>query len=527
MKVDLISTKKFVLMNKLQEVDNPVTFEKGGIPSTNGLLSTELFGTSVSDRKDTYGTIDLHGPFFTPFIYKVMKRLDRRIESIIAGTKTFVISDKGEIVEDEKGDTGLNWLYKNWDKIKFKRNESTIRSERIDVIEAYDKDTIFTKFWVVIPAFYRDVNLQNADGGKLAHHEINDLYSRLIRLTKSVADNNQFDFMFSRTSMMIQETLVDIYDLLKGMLEKKNGLIRKSLLGKSIDYGARSVISAPIYNTNTAEDMDVDFYKTGIPLSQTCSTFTVPVIAWVRRFFERELESMGMKYPVRDSNTGEITYVKLKEPALHFNEDYITKMLDRFVHSPGDRFEKVVLPVDDPNFKKTVYLSFAGRNYDGKNDDTASPLIKRPATWTDIFFQAAVASSEDRMVWITRYPLLDYFGMLTTHVSVRSTLKTTPMVIGNKVYSNYPVVDLDLPKGDVGTYFVDTIVMSNLYLTGLGGDYDGDQVSVRGVYSQEAVTEAKEIMNSKAYILNVYGENIRKTTNEAIQTLYMMTKFED
>lgn len=528
MKVDLIPTKKFAVANQLVDVPNPVTFEKGAIPSEDGLLSTEIFGSSVKDRRNNYAMIDLKGPFFTPHVYKSIKRMDRRVESIVNGTKKFIISDKGELIEDdEKGSSGMSWLYKNWEKIKWKRNESSIRNERIDLLEAYPKDTIFVSLWPVIPAFYRDVNLQDADNGKVAHHEINDLYSRLIRLTMSVSDNNQFDFMFYRTSFTIQTTLVEIYDLLKGMLEKKNGLIRKSLLGKSIDYGARAVISAPVFNTNTAEEMEVSFYKSGIPLAQTCANFTVLVIAEVRRFFERELESMGMKYPVRDSKTGDISYIKLRDPAMHFNEDFITKKLNRFVHSPSDRFEKIELPVDDPTYKKKLYLSFAGRGYDPKDPATESDLINRPATWTDVFFQAAVAVTEERMVWITRYPLLDYFGMLATKVSVRSTLKTTPVKIGNKVYPNYPVVDLDMDIGDVGTYFVDTVVISNLYLTGLGGDYDGDQVSIRGVFSQEANAEAKKVMESKAYILNVYGENIRKTTNESIQTLYMMTRFEE
>lgn len=55
--------------------------------------------------------------------------------------------------------------------------------------------------------------------------------------------------------------------------------------------------------------------------------------------------------------------------------------------------------------------------------------------------------------------------------------------------------------------------------------YDGDQVSIKGVFTQEANEEAEKILQSKAHILNIYGENMRRTTNEGIQTLYMMTKF--
>lgn len=37
--------------------------------------------------------------------------------------------------------------------------------------------------------------------------------------------------------------------------------------------------------------------------------------------------------------------------------------------------------------------------------------------------------------------------------------------------------------------------------------------------------EAKKLMESKSHILNIQGDNMRTTTNEGIQTLFMMTKF--
>jgi len=54
-----------------------------------------------------------------------------------------------------------------------------------------------------------------------------------------------------------------------------------------------------------------------------------------------------------------------------------------------------------------------------------------------------------------------------------------------------------------------------------------DQVTVKGLFSQEANKEAIEIMTSKAHILNIAGSNMRKTTNEGVHTLYMMTRFEN
>jgi hypothetical protein len=370
--------------------------------------------------------------------------MNRNFESIIYGSKKFIINENGQLIEDkEKGQTGIEFLYKNWEKIKFERNESTIRSERIDVLNAYKKNVLFTSYWIVIPAFYRDVNLQSASRGVISHHELNDKYSKLINLTSMLNDENNFDFILNTTKAKIQETLVDIYDFFKGKIEKKQGIIRRSILGKSIDYGSRSVISAPVFNANRPEEMQIDFFHAGIPLAQCCSMFTPFIMYWVRRFFQRELEKNGNRYPVK-TKEGEIKFVKLKDPQLYFNEEFIKKQIDRFVHSYADRFQLVELPVEDETYNKKIYLSFIGREYRKGATETESPLVQRPATWCDIFYQAAVDVTVDKMVYITRYPILDYFGSFPNQISVLSTHETVPMYVGTKIYRNYPKIDLNI-----------------------------------------------------------------------------------
>lgn len=47
------------------------------------------------------------------------------------------------------------------------------------------------------------------------------------------------------------------------------------------------------------------------------------------------------------------------------------------------------------------------------------------------------------------------------------------MIVGSKFYKNYPMIR----QKDIGTntsnMFIDTLNISNLYLDGIGGDYDG------------------------------------------------------
>ena len=45
---------------------------------------------------------------------------------------------------------------------------------------------------------------------------------------------------------------------------------------------------------------------------------------------------------------------------------------------------------------------------------------------------------------------------------------------------------------------------------------DGDQMSIKGIFSQEANAECDKIVRSKANILDINASNVRKSENEAI-----------
>lgn len=484
LQIYLIPMHKFIGVNNLKEVTDPIIFEKGNVPAPGGVLSTEIFGITAKERRWTYAYINLHGHYLTPFVYKMLVRMNRNFEDIIRGTKRFIIDKDGVLqpTEDEsKGQTGIEFLYKNWEKIKFARNNSNIRGERIDLLEAHPKSTLFVEYWDVIPAYLRDANLQSVSDGKPSHHEINLLYSKLIRLASTSKNSAMFDFALLNTQYQIQSTLVEIYDLIKSKLEKKNGLIRKSLLGKSVDYGARSVISAQLFKDQRPEDMEINFKRCSLPLAQCCSLFTPYITAWVRDFFRREIERLGSKIPVYDKDSKTVKYyLEVEDVGIAFSEDVIKKALDRFVYTAANRFEKIEIPIKESSIpkgteRKKRYLNITG--YDAASSDNPedkSPIIDRAATWTDIFYMAAHDITQGKHVWITRYPLLDYFGMFPNKISVASTNKTMPMYYNGTVYTHYPVVDFDIPKGEMSTYFIDTLRFSSLYLAGLDGDFDGD-----------------------------------------------------
>ena len=529
MKVWLLDVETFVKVNGLLPITNPIMFDRGNIPTSDGLFSTEIFGVSTRDRKETWAYVDLGIPFLTPKVYMSLKRLNRNFESVVYGSKKFTIDKNGVLVQDDNGGTGLKWLYDNWDKIKFERNDSTSRNQRVDLLNNNKKDVIFIKKWVVIPAFYRDVNLHSTDGNPKVP-EINDLYAKIIRNANMIKESNDMDFMIAAITGQTQDLIVDIYNLLKSKIEKKNGYIHKFLMGKSVDYCSRVVITATPYVADKPEDQYVDFYHTGVPLSHVCAEFTPFILYWLKRWFKRNVENVKNSMIAMNDKGEEVT-VRLDNPEAYYNEERLESRLAQFVKNPSTRFDLVELPVskDELNrigMKTQPVAAFVGFRMLGETTmEKDENKVVRPLTWTDLLYMAAVDVTADKHVVLTRYPYLDYNGSYISKIFVISTRDTQAMMINGKLYKAYPVIDVNTRKEDMDSIFRDTVNIAPFYLKAMGADHDGDQITAKGVFSQEANQECERILMSKPNMLSLLGKGIRPIGNEGSQTLYSMTKF--
>ena len=518
MKISLFDVDEFVEINNLQEVTSPVLFERGGIPNPNGLISNEIFGVSIKSRKETFAYINLHGHFFHPHIYKIMKRVFRNIDKIINGEEFYSISPEGFLIRDAMGETGIDFLYNNWNKIKWPERGG-MSAERTNLISKSKKNEVWISKQLVIPAFYRDIHSNQGGGGETT--ALNNFYTKLIRMSSLLENRDMFSFTFHSTNYSIQQTILSIYDFMKDKLDKKNGLLRKYLLGKNVDYCARTVISAPVYNVNRPEDNIVSFKYAAVPISQVCSLCYPFMVAWIRNFFERELiENAAAKQNIT-MNTQSESLIEIKNPGAYYNNQYIDKALNRFINNPASRFDKIEVPTNDT---KPHYLIFRGKIVNDSAE--ASGISSRYMTWTDLLFMAASEVTKGKHIMVTRYPLLDNFGIFLARINVASTLKTVPMNINGTIYKWYPVVDPDMDKRLVSNDFIDTTRFSNAYLKGLDGDYDGDQITAKILWTQEANEECEKIINSKSFILGANGSNMRTIDLEAIQTFYCLTKSE-
>ena len=82
--------------------------------------------------------------------------------------------------------------------------------------------------WYALRAF-KEIK-KNIPNAKLVLIGDGEYYSKLIRLSSILKNTNNFDFVLETTRGKIQQQLEVIYDELKSKIEKKQGLIKKSLL---------------------------------------------------------------------------------------------------------------------------------------------------------------------------------------------------------------------------------------------------------------------------------------------------------
>lgn len=220
----------------------------------DGLLSEEIFGKVNSlERKQQLAYIDLKMTLIHPAVYNMLKNIFKNLESLLNGTMPYYLDDNGVLVkwnkkakgadlekQPKEGFTGIQWFVENLPKIKFNRTENKNRDQVIEYITKNYKEVIINKY-VVIPAGLREAQIGD-DGIDVP--EINQLYGELISEIDQMKSADVFSSDMSDLLIFrIQTKINEIYEWFKVHIAKKQGLIRNTMLGKRVDFSARSVIT--------------------------------------------------------------------------------------------------------------------------------------------------------------------------------------------------------------------------------------------------------------------------------------------
>lgn len=525
-KVSLLDVEKFCSVNELKEVTNPIYFKRDNIPTEDGLLSNEIFGITKYDRANVFAYIDLAEDFLHPLMYKRWVKLDGKIRDIVYGNKMFSLDENNYIIEDENGETGVQFLKKNINKIEIRRTSSTKRDTDIKFLKE-NLDKLFIRKLPVIPAFYRDVNTGDKMSGV---GDINKLYNSILISVRSIKEVADYGLpLENAVKGRIQDLILQVYNWFtdEPQLAKKNGIVKRALQSKTVDYGARLVITAPDIDAERYDELYVDLDHCGLPLSAACVNLYPYMIFFVRRFFENEFATG--RYPYMDKKTGKVEYVTVKEPHIAFSDDVIKHEIDRFLKGFSNRF----IPIKVPNEEgKELYMTFKGRNISAEefasNKDLRDiPIMNRRLTWCDVFFIAATEAAKGKHVMLTRYPMDSKHNMFPNKIRILSTRDTEPMQIGQTFYPRYPKIRDEEMGKDTSNKFINSLQIANPLLGLIGGDYDGDQLTSKAIYTEEANEEIHEFINKPAHYITEGGINGRQLTNEAVQTIFNLTRVYD
>lgn len=523
LQVSLLDVDDFVKKNNLVEITNPVIFDASSNPTSDGLLSNTIFGITKESRASTFAYISLKKKFLQPLVYRIWSKVDSKIKSVIHGIGTYSIDKSGNIIEDPKGDNGIDFLRKNLDKIKFRETDS-IKRERYVKFLNDNRKNFFTDKLIVIPPFFRDIKV---DGGKISVGDINKLYINVMVSASAIGDSTEYGFSIGKSvEGRLQEGLIEIYKWFgtgtdsnpNGGLPGKFGVIRRANLSKTTDYATRLVMSAPKLDVENMEDIRADFDYSVLPMTSAAANFFPFVIFHMRRFFENEFIG-DTKYPILDKD-GTIIYGEIEDYQIQFSDEVLKKELDRFIHGYSDRFRpvKVLCRVKG----KQEYLDLKWKGF-YKEPDVKALKNERPLTWCDVIYMACEEAVKDRMILITRYPIDTFYNEFATKIRLASTIETEEAVFDDVVYTHYPKIRKEDIGKDTSSSFIDTMNICNGYLDSIGGDYDGDMVTIKGVYTDEANAELKTQLASNIHFINLGGNPVISTSKESIQALYAMT----
>ena len=509
LKVEENDIKALKKVYSLNIFDNTKNFDEGS------LFSIQIFGKIGSEaRNRTFGYIDLIIPILHPFIYYAIINLKSFYKDIAEG-KILAIFDKntGEFIKsnEEEADTGYNFFFRHVPDLKFEKNNSEKRNFLIDLFNKSIKENNYTmKYLLVIPAGLRDYTIDS--NGKPQEDEINTFYRKILIQTNIIDANSikKAPEVYDNVAIGIQNVTLDLFEYIKSLLEGKGKLILGKWLTRKIFNSTRNVLSSSIEKADNINNQNRLKYNECL----------VGLHQFARASMPRSTYEIMNKYIknifVPNLNTAYLTNAKTlkreevlnshiqKEYDLWTSNDGIEKIIS-MLGNLNNRNEKIVLNKGIHYmgliYKDNKYFKFF-QDIDEVPDDFDKSKVY-PITLAEFIYISIYELSGKYPGFITRYPITGFGSIYPCYVKLTTTVET------------YSLEELDSqwkPSGNIAYNFpntsseyFNTCAVHPSHLSALGGDFDGDTVSLTMVLADESISEINQYLNKKDYYLNDNG----------------------
>ena len=518
--VNLLEFDNYIREHRLREVKSLSVHEPSNFNfHPEGLFAEEIFGAIGSeDRMTRFGYITLNMQIIPPIIYKNLLTLSNLYISILNGSK-FAIFDpeKEDFIKadpsDENASTGYSFFMSHYPYLKFKETESHLRKHRITLINKHRN--LFYERFPVLPAGLRE--LEEDSGPTLAQDDINKLYQSLISLSfalpKDAVDSDIFDVVKFRLQSKAQE----IFEYIENIISGKNGFLQSGGYGsRNISLGTRNVITAATYEMEHPDDPQaIKPNETIVGIYQVAKGLQPIVGYWLKTIFFNQILSTddSDQIALTDSSTFKLKYIELSnlEREKYLAADSVEKIINKFKNT--DMRTQPVEILDEQNKKYYLCLvydegfriTYIRTINDAKEKylDKFDPTKLRPITWAEVLYVSTFYASKDRYGTVTRYPVIEDGSCYPTKIHLTSTNPARSIQLINMITDNVSVEFPEYPilNSQNGVVWVDSVAVHTGNLPGLGGDFDGDTVSINLLFSDQANEECENYFNkTRAYI---------------------------
>jgi hypothetical protein len=510
MLIDVADNNKYIASNNLKEITTNNIFQSSSsLPDPEGIGSYEIFGNpGTRERRMTFAYIDLGSDFVHPLCFDTLVALKPALKDVIRGLGEFYVT-QGKVIKvtdktpaPPKADTGsgVSWLKRNLPNIILEKpNMSSIVKDRVYFIKQMKPEEIFCNKWLVIPPYYRDIDISKHN----KKNDINIMYQSLIAQTTMIKTTGTLfrGGVTTDAHRKIQDKINEMYLYFMSFQTGTKAFIQQHVMGKAIDYASRMVISTPRIQARNSREMEVSFSHSAVPLAMALECFAPFIVYGLKKFVNQKVS--GSNYIYKYEN-GEFKRVEL---ASHWSEillsENIKKMIKVYTDSKERRLDTFMIEVAGG---EKVPLGYITKNLElsvgSVNNIQESKEGIRPLTMCEVFYIVAMNTIKDKSILTTRYPVEDYHNIYPSMMNIIPFDKTGKVEIEGVMYPRFPLISNEDPNNqNIGSRFIDTFKVFPTYLSSLNGDFDGDTVSIQGIFTKNS--GSKEYIFSKTNIVTI------------------------
>ena len=480
---------------------------------TEGLFSEEIFGP-VGDpqRLIQFGYIELNTTILAPIVYKNLIKISKLYQEIMGG-KAYAVFDTAtkdfvrvhDTNKNPNANTGYAFFMRYFPELDIPLSPSDTRKTRVEIIDKYRNVAQYKRI-LVMPAGLRDYSVD--ENGVPVQDDINKLYRTLMGYTFGMPPNTE-NPVYDTIRFNIQTKAFEIYEYIENINTGKKGFLQGTYGSRRVALGTRNVITAGTYDTLTPDDPQaLQHNETKVGIFQTLKGLQPIIIHYFKQIFIDTILGDGSvtKIPLTDPKTYKLTMTDISQKELdRFTsteaiENWIRKFKNKDIRETPIKIDgKYLVMVYDTGKEISLF-----RNIDDvENVLGFKPKMNniRPITWAESFYLTATLASEDRHIFITRYPII---GDTSTYPSKIHLVSTEPGrtvmfhdLLSNTIsrqFPNYPIL---------GNPYIDSLIVHSGRLGGLDGDYDGDTVSANFVMSKEANDEVRNYLGRLSSYIDV------------------------